>query len=134
LCIQKWTFLDEFGNENNHPFLQCTQSLVATKTMSNPCRRHGWPLLYSFEGKMTQPTKCHAPIMHSKMDIREGNLLQMVLWKMVHFALFLVKISINFSPSYSTVFFFHHSVRLYFTKISKFYYKNFKIFVQCFNE
>jgi hypothetical protein len=26
--------------------------------------------------------------------------LQLVLWKMVHFALFLVKISINFSPSY----------------------------------
>jgi hypothetical protein len=48
----------------------------------------------------------------------------------VHFALFLVKISINFSPGYSTVF-FHHSVRLYFTIISKFYYKNFKIFVQC---
>jgi hypothetical protein len=59
--------------------------------------------------------------------------LQMVLWKMVHFALFLVKISINFSPSYSTVF-SHHSERLYFTKIAKFYYKNFKIFVQCFNE
>jgi hypothetical protein len=66
-------------------------------------------------------------------DIREENLLQMVLWKMVHFALFLVKFSINFSPSYSTVF-FHHSVHLYFTKISKLYYKNFKIFVQCFNK
>jgi hypothetical protein len=65
--------------------------------------------------------------------IRKENLLQMVLWKMVHFALFLVKISINFSPSYSTVF-FHHSVHLYFTKISKFYYKNFQIFVQCFNK
>jgi hypothetical protein len=38
--------------------------------------------------------------------IREENLLQMVLWKTVHFALFLVKIPINFSPSYSTVFFF----------------------------
>jgi hypothetical protein len=38
--------------------------------------------------------------------IREENLLQMALWKMVHFALFLVKISINFSPGYSTVFFF----------------------------
>jgi hypothetical protein len=47
--------------------------------------------------------------------------LQLVLWKMVHFALFLVKISINFSPSYSTVF-FHHSVHLYCTKISKFLY------------
>jgi hypothetical protein len=47
--------------------------------------------------------------------------LQLVLWKMVHFALFLVKISINFSPSYSSVF-FHHSVRLYCTKISKFLY------------
>jgi hypothetical protein len=68
------------------------------------------------------------------LDIREENLLQMVLWKTVHFALFLVKISINFSPGYSTVFFFHHSVHLYFTIISKFYYKNFKIFVQCFNE
>jgi hypothetical protein len=32
--------------------------------------------------------------------IREENLLQMVLWKTVHFALFLVKISINFSPGY----------------------------------
>jgi hypothetical protein len=67
-----------------------------------------------------------------KEHIREENLLQMVLWKTVHFALFLVKISINFSPGYSC--FFHHSVRLYFTIISKFYYKNFKIFVQCFNE
>jgi hypothetical protein len=65
--------------------------------------------------------------------IREENLLQMVLWKMVHFALFLVKISINFSPGYSTVF-FHHSVRLCFTKISKFYCKNFKTLVQCFNK
>jgi hypothetical protein len=67
--------------------------------------------------------------------------LQLVLWKMVHFALFLVKISINFSPSYSTVFF---SITVYVstvqkfqnfsTKISNFSYKNFKIFVQCFNE
>ena len=39
-------------------------------------------------------------------NIREEKLLQLVLWKMVHSALFLVKISINFSPSYSTVFFF----------------------------
>ena len=54
--------------------------------------------------------------------IREEKLLQLVLWKMVHYALFLVKISINFSPSYSTVFFFHHSVRFYCTKISKFLY------------
>jgi hypothetical protein len=38
--------------------------------------------------------------------IREENLLQMVLWKTVHFALFLVKISINFSHDCSTVFFF----------------------------
>jgi hypothetical protein len=37
--------------------------------------------------------------------IREEKLLQLLLWKMVHFALFLVKISINFRPSYSTVFF-----------------------------
>jgi hypothetical protein len=37
--------------------------------------------------------------------IREEKLLQLLLWKMVHFALFFVKISINFSPSYSTVFF-----------------------------
>jgi hypothetical protein len=72
--------------------------------------------------------------LNNLLCIREENLLQMVLWKTVHFALFLVKISINFSLGYSTVFFFHHSVRLYFTKISKFYYKNFKIFVQCFNE
>jgi hypothetical protein len=43
-------------------------TIIGTKTMSNPCHRHGWPLLYSFEGKMTQPTKCHAPIVHSKMD------------------------------------------------------------------
>jgi hypothetical protein len=45
--------------------------------------------------------------------------LQLFLWKMVHFALFLVQISINFRPGYSTLFFSHHSVRLYFTKISK---------------
>jgi hypothetical protein len=51
-------------------------------------------------------------------NIREEKLLQLVLWKMVHFALFLVKFSINFRPSYCTVF-FHHSVCLYCTKISK---------------
>jgi hypothetical protein len=44
-----------------------------------------------------------AQILH---NIREEKLLQLVLWKMVHSALFLVIISINFSPSYSTVFFF----------------------------
>jgi hypothetical protein len=52
-------------------------------------------------------------------DIREEKLLQSFLWKMVHFALFLVKISINFRPGYSTLFFFPITVRLYFTKISK---------------
>jgi hypothetical protein len=31
--------------------------LIGTKTTSNHCHRHGWPSLYSFEGKMTQPTK-----------------------------------------------------------------------------
>jgi hypothetical protein len=39
----------------------------------------------------------------------------------VHFALFFVLISINFSPSYST-FFPHHNRHLYLTKISKFLY------------
>jgi hypothetical protein len=66
--------------------------------------------------------------------IREENLLQMVLWKMVHFALFLVKISINFSPSYSTVFFPSQCTSLLYKNFKIFYYKNFKIFVQCFNE
>jgi hypothetical protein len=36
---------------------------------------------------------------------KQEKLLQLFLWKIVHFALFFVKISINFSPSYSTVFF-----------------------------
>jgi hypothetical protein len=45
--------------------------------------------------------------------------LQLLLWKIVHFALFLVKISINFSPSYSTVFFPSQCTSLL--------YKNFKI-------
>jgi hypothetical protein len=43
-------------------------TIIGTKTMSNPCHRHGWPLLYLFEGKTTQPTKRHTPIVHSKMD------------------------------------------------------------------
>jgi hypothetical protein len=43
--------------------------------------------------------------------------LQLVLWKMVHFALFLVKISINFSPSYSTVFF---PITVYVSTVQKF--------------
>ena len=60
----------------------------------------------------------------SKHHIREENLLQLVLWKMVHFALFLVKISINFSPSYSTVFFPSQCTSLL--------YKNFKILLQKF--
>jgi hypothetical protein len=52
----------------------------------------------------------------------------MVLWKMVHFALFLVKISINFNPGYSTVFFITVYVSTlqkfqnFITKISKFLY------------
>jgi hypothetical protein len=50
------------------------------------------------------------------LHIREENLLQMVLWKMVHFALFLVKISINFSPSYGTVFF----ITVYISTLQKF--------------
>jgi hypothetical protein len=49
--------------------------------------------------------------------IREEKLLQLVLWKMVHFALFLVKISINLSPSYSTVFF---PITVYVSTIQKF--------------
>ena len=57
-------------------------------------------------------------------NIREENLLQMVLWKMVHFALFLVKISINFSPGYSTVFFSSQCTSLL--------YNNFKILLQKF--
>jgi hypothetical protein len=60
--------------------------------------------------------------------IREENLLQMVLWKTVHFALFLVKISINFSPGYSKFFFITVYVSTlqkfqnFITKISKFLY------------
>jgi hypothetical protein len=46
-------------------------TIIGTKTTSNPCRRHGWPLLYLFEGKMTQPTKCHVPIVHSQMDFSQ---------------------------------------------------------------
>jgi hypothetical protein len=57
--------------------------------------------------------------------IREENLLQMVLWKTVHFALFLVKISINFSPGYSTVFFFS-------SQCTSLLYNNFKILLQKF--
>jgi hypothetical protein len=41
---------------------------IGTNTRSNRHCRHGWPSLYSFEGKMTQSTKRHAPIVHSKMD------------------------------------------------------------------
>jgi hypothetical protein len=63
----------------------------------------------------------------SQLVIREEKLLHLVLWKMVHFALFfLEKISINFSPSYSTVFFPSQCMSLL--------YKNFKTLVQCFNE
>jgi hypothetical protein len=57
--------------------------------------------------KLVSKELCHRLYRNLKLPtIREENLLQMVLWKMVHFALFLVKISINFSPGYSTVFFF----------------------------
>jgi hypothetical protein len=41
----------------------------------------------------------------SQGGIREAKLLQLLLWKMMHFALFLMKISINFRPGYSTLFF-----------------------------
>jgi hypothetical protein len=47
-----------------------------------------------------------------RLHIREEKSLQLV-----HFALFLVKISINFSPSYSTVFF---SSTLYVSTVQKF--------------
>jgi hypothetical protein len=43
-------------------------TIIGTNTRSNHCRRHGWPSLYSFEGKMIQSTKCHVPIVNSKMD------------------------------------------------------------------
>jgi hypothetical protein len=43
--------------------------------------------------------------------------LQLMLWKVVHFALFLVKISINFSLNYSTVFF---SITVYVSTVQKF--------------
>jgi hypothetical protein len=49
-------------------FLQCTQC--------SPYQRHEWPLLFLFEGKMTQPTKRRTPIMHSKMDFSWQNLEQ----------------------------------------------------------
>jgi hypothetical protein len=55
-----------------------------------------------------------------RLHIREEKSLQLV-----HFALFLVKISINFSPSYSTVFFFS-------SHCTSLLYKNFKILVQKF--
>jgi hypothetical protein len=64
------------------------------------------------------------PLLWHDKDIREENLLQMVLWKMVHFALFLVKIFINFSPGYSTVFFSSQCTSLL--------YNNFKILLQKF--
>ena len=51
------------------------------------------------------PAACMVVMRKPQWSIREEKLLQLLLWKMVHFALFLVKISINFSPSYSTVFF-----------------------------
>jgi hypothetical protein len=41
-----------------------------------------------------------SPKEHEHTHIREEKLLQLVLWKMVHFALFLVKISINFSTMF----------------------------------
>jgi hypothetical protein len=50
--------------------------------------------------------------------IREEKLLQSFLWKMVHFALFLVKISINFRPGYSTLFLF--SITVYVSTLQKF--------------
>jgi hypothetical protein len=70
---------------------------------------------------MVKNVTCTISMVDDEVDdaIREENLLQMVLWKMVHFALFLVKISINFSPSYSTVFFSSQCTSLL--------YKNFKI-------
>jgi hypothetical protein len=71
---------------------------------------------------------CQSQLSWSQIQayIREEKLLQLVLWKMVHFAQFLVKISISFSPSYSTVFFPSQCTSLL--------YKNFKTLVQCFNE
>jgi hypothetical protein len=58
--------------------------------------------------------------------IREEKLLQLVVWKMVHFALFLVQISIILAPV--TVQYFFSS------QCTSLLYKNFKILVQCFNE
>ena len=56
----------------------------------------------------------------------EEKLFQLLLWKVVHFAPFLVKISINFSPSYSTVFFPSQWTLLL--------YKNFKTLVHHIRE
>jgi hypothetical protein len=49
-------------------------TIIGTNTRGNPCRMHGWPSLYSFEGKTTQPTKGRVPIMmDSKMDFSRQN-------------------------------------------------------------
>ncbi len=46
-------------------------TIIGTNTRSNHCCRYGWPSLYLFVGKTTQPTKRAAPIVHSKMDFSQ---------------------------------------------------------------
>jgi hypothetical protein len=62
-------FLTKLGTKMISLFAIYT--IIGTNTRSNPCCRHGWPSLYLFEGKTTQLTKRHAPIVHSKMDFSQ---------------------------------------------------------------
>jgi hypothetical protein len=71
----------------------------------------------AFGGGGAFTCSCDFALAISQRFIREENLLQMVLRITVHFALFLVKISINFSPGYSTVFF---SITVYVSTLQKF--------------
>jgi hypothetical protein len=54
--------------------------------------------------------------------IREENLLQVLLWKMVHFAPFIVKNSQKLTPGFCTIIFLLYSGLLLSTKFSKLYY------------
>jgi hypothetical protein len=69
--IKNVFFLANLGTKTTSLFAMYT--IIGTKTRNNPCRRHQWPSLYSFEGITTQPKKRRAPIMHAKMDISRQN-------------------------------------------------------------
>jgi hypothetical protein len=123
-CLNSWLVIMDPDNGAEHMLHGSRAELYLADNLRN--LKHSFENADEVPNVQTNPVRLiHYPQGQDDFtDIREENLLQMVLWKTVHFALFLVKISINFSLGYSTVFFSSQCMSLL--------YNNFKILLQKF--